>query len=294
VQPPPPPLAEPRRRRHRDALRLTDQAIYPPQTGATTPTTRTSTSTSLLTAFGERLLVDSGIWHYDHGGGFFDTGSRRWDYLANAAGGHSTLLVDGEGQRYGEAHRGEVVHLESAPQYSYAVAAGADAYGPEVTRFDRHVLLADGYVLVVDDAETDARRLEGAADARLAELTQLVEDRWHVVHGGAALDIDLLWPDAATGRSVTRSRVVAHYLPTFDEHPKLNEEALAYVAVAPLHRQHGAVMVAVLHPRRVSAEPAPPARLLSRDGDRVEIAVPHGGEEARWTLRPRARAVTRQ
>jgi hypothetical protein len=114
-----------------------------------------------------------------------------------------------------------------------------------------------------------------------------------VVHGSAALDVDLLWPDANSGRTVTRSRVVAHYLPTFDERPKLDEEALAYMAVAPLHRQHGAVMAAVLHPRRAGAEAAPAARLVSREREQVEIVVPRGGEEVRWTLRLRDRAVTR-
>jgi hypothetical protein len=275
-----------------------DQAVYLGlKTGATTANhSHLDINSLLLTAFGERLLVDSGIWHYDHGGGFFDTGNRRWDYLANATGGHSTLLVDGEGQRYGEAYRGEVVHLESTPQYSYAVAAGADAYGPEVTRFDRHVLLAaEGYVLVIDDVETDGpRRLEWRWQTRgQAELARLAEDRWHILHGCAALDVDLLWPDANSGRTVTRSRVVAHYLPGFDEHPKLDEEALAYVAVVPLHRQHGAVTVVVLHPRQAGAEAAPPARLVSRDHEQVEIAVPRGGEEVCWALRLRERAVTR-
>jgi hypothetical protein len=275
-----------------------EQALYLGlKTGETTADhSHLDINSLILVAFGERLLDDTGLWHYDHGGGFFECEDRRWDYAANATGGHSTLLVDGQGQRWGRDHKGEIVHVQAGPDFSYAVAAGAAAYGPEVLRFDRHVLLAaEGYVLVIDDVETDGpRRLEWRWQTRgKVDLALLAQNRWQIVRRNAALDSDLLWPDGGEGRMVTQSQVVAHYFPTLDRRPELVEETLSYVAVAPLHRQQRAVMVAVLHPRPLTATPAPMAHLVSRDEAGMEIAVPHATGETRWVIRPRERSATR-
>jgi hypothetical protein len=233
----------------------------------------------LLTALGEPLLVDSGRWTYDGAGGSFGTNGRRWDYPANATEGHSTLLVDGVGQRYGEAHFGEVKRLEATPALTYAVAQGAAAYGPEVRRFTRHLALAQGNcVLLADLVETSAPcRLTWLFQTPgKAELSESPQGRLKVEKGGAALDVDLLWPDAATGRTLRQVALSSEYLPAWEEHPSVQRPGLSYVAVKPLHRASEGLLVMVFRPRRAASPPAPSARLVARERGSVEIAVTSG------------------
>lgn len=62
-------------------------------------------------AYGRRLLKDLGSWPYtpDKGLGFFDVSDRRWNYEANSTLGHNTLLVNGQGQKYGEENYGLII-----------------------------------------------------------------------------------------------------------------------------------------------------------------------------------------
>lgn len=271
-----------------------DDAVYVGlKTGQTTANhSHLDINSFLVNAFGKRLLLDPGGWHYDHAGGFFDTGERRWDYPANNAEGHTTLLVEGEGQRYGEAHRGEVTHLESSPEFSYAVAEGAAAYGPELRRFDRHLVLAkEGYLIVVDEIETSGRKrlawhwqTGGEAD-----LGALADGRVEVRNERAALTFDLLWPDPAEGRTVRRVSLTAHYIPAWDPAPELQEQSFSYLSIVPLHRQEQAILVAVLWPR-LSDAPAPSRpRLLQRRQGQVELEV----GATRWSIQLRERKVNR-
>ncbi len=57
----------------------------------------------ILHAHGKPLLVDQPNWPYAHYLGFFDTKNQRWDFEGNHTIAHNTLLVDGQGQGYGEA-----------------------------------------------------------------------------------------------------------------------------------------------------------------------------------------------
>lgn len=244
----------------------------------------------IVNAFGERLIVDAGIWHYDHAGGFFDTGSRRWDYPANSTEGHSTLLVDGRGQRCGERHRGEVTLMKAAPEYTYVVGEGAAAYGPEVKRFDRHLILApSGRVLVVDDVELDEpRRLECLWQfAGQADLRDLDRGRIALSAERAALDLDLLWPDEAAGRTIRVVGLTSDYVPSWDAAPRRREQGFRYLSVSPLHRRARAVLVSVLAPRPSQAAPAEPARLIASEEGRVEVVL----DGTRWALELRRRAV---
>ena len=115
----------------------------------------------VVTARGERLLVDEGIWPYAHFLGFFDAeGATRYNFDGNATIGHSTLLVDGQGQQYGEEMPGRIVSLEAGDEVDIAVADGAAPYGGKLTQYARTLaFLKPDVLLVYDQVTADAPRL---------------------------------------------------------------------------------------------------------------------------------------
>ena len=271
-----------------------DQAIY---VGLKTGETRANHShldinSIVLTAFGKPLLVDPGGWHYDHGGGFFDTGEHRWDYPGNDTVAHNTILIEGRGQVYGKNRRGKVTHLESTSDFDYAVGEAASAYGPAVTRFDRHLIFSRrGYVILIDDIETKQReRVQWLFHpGGPMNLDELNTGRITIANEGAALDLDLLRPDPQEGRTSQRVELASHYYPSWDPKPEVIEQGFPYLSVGTLHRSQSCGLVAVLRPRRTDSALAALARIVRSEGGVVEIIVPREGVDDRWLIDLRAR-----
>ena len=275
-----------------------DEAVYLGlKTGETTANhSHLDINSFVLNAFGKPLLVDVGSWTYDHGGGFFHTTLRRWDYAANATLGHSTLLVDGEGQRCGPDHNGRLAHLEATAEFTYAVAEGAAAYGPELHRFDRHFLLApEGYLILLDDVVTDRDRQLAwhFQPAGSVDLKRLAEDRIRIVNQPAALHLDVLSPSPEAGRTVKQVSLTSQYVPAWNADPALTQHGFSYLSIAPLHRCQEARLALVLQPRKAAARPAPRPSLNASAPDRVEILVPSRRRKTRWIIDPRERKVER-
>jgi hypothetical protein len=85
----------------------------------------------ILVAHGERLTYDPGYGHL------------KTDL-------HSTITVNGKGQRVGR--RGRILRCGEGKGYLYVLGDASDAYGKDLTRFRRHVVLVgDGRSIVMVD-----------------------------------------------------------------------------------------------------------------------------------------------
>ena len=110
---------------------------------------------------GTEVLGDNGYWPQDHFNGFFEAGERRWNFDANGTVGHNTILVDGEGQRYGAERAGRILRFETGGGYGWVIGDASPAY-PGLNRFRRWlVFVHDDAVILFDEVEADGpRRLE--------------------------------------------------------------------------------------------------------------------------------------
>lgn len=72
--------------------------------------------------------------------------------------GHSTVLVDGQPQSL--LGRGSLDVGLLSPDYDYVKGSAAEAYGGQLTRFDRHIafMKPHGYYVVMDDLASDTPR----------------------------------------------------------------------------------------------------------------------------------------
>jgi hypothetical protein len=115
----------------------------------------------VVTSRGERLLLDEGIWPYAHFLGFFDSGGgKRFNFDGNATIAHNTLMVDGEGQRFGEEYPGRILSLEAGDEVDIAVAEGASAYAGRLKRYTRTLaFVKPDCLLVYDQVVADRPRL---------------------------------------------------------------------------------------------------------------------------------------
>ncbi|MFH1566947.1 MAG: heparinase II/III family protein [Gemmatimonadota bacterium] len=104
----------------------------------------------VLSAAGERLLVDEGIWPYAHFQGFFDP-EARFNFDGNGTIGHNALLVDGRGQEFGESFPGRIVDFQVNGDLALVTGDAAATYGGRLDRFLRTLaVLPCGAVLVYD------------------------------------------------------------------------------------------------------------------------------------------------
>ncbi len=115
----------------------------------------------VVTSRGERLLIDEGIWPYGHALGFFDSdGGERWNFDGNGTIGHNTVMVDGEGQRYGADYPGRIVSFERGEEVDVAVGDATAAYGRKLKQYLRTLaFLKPDVVLVYDRISSEEPRL---------------------------------------------------------------------------------------------------------------------------------------
>ena len=115
----------------------------------------------VVTSRGERLLIDEGIWPYGHALGFFDSdGGERWNFDGNGTIGHNTVMVDGEGQRYGADYPGRIVSFERGEEVDVAVGDATAAYGGKLKQYLRTLaFLKPDVVLVYDRISSEEPRL---------------------------------------------------------------------------------------------------------------------------------------
>ncbi|MDP6778401.1 MAG: heparinase II/III family protein [Candidatus Latescibacteria bacterium] len=113
----------------------------------------------VLSARGKRLLVDGGTWPYAHFLGFFGHDTR-FNFDGNNTIAHSTLMVDGRGQRLGAEYPGRIASFEPGPEVDIAVGDAAAAYAGSLTAFFRALaFVKPDLLLVYDQVAADELRL---------------------------------------------------------------------------------------------------------------------------------------
>ena len=104
----------------------------------------------VVSAGGERLLVDEGLWPYAHAEGFFDL-ETRFNFDGNATIGHNSLLVNGQGQVHGSDHAGRIVDYRVEDGVTRVTGDAAAAYGGRLQQFLRTVVLVDPQLIILHD-----------------------------------------------------------------------------------------------------------------------------------------------
>lgn len=236
----------------------------------------------VVTARGERMLVDEGIWPYGHLLGFFDTaGGRRWNFDANGTVGHNTLLVDHEGQRFGREFPGRIVRFQPGEVLDVATADGAAAYGGRLTKYLRTLaFVKPDLLLVYDQVEADRPRIIEWLFHHRAEVTG--DERMTVFRrNGVTLSLGRVMPveaecwrvsDVARTSSYTNSNTLQRERPS-----------VQYRGIGPFHPCRE---IEALWGIYVGAPEAMPRVTAREEGARLRVDVsPAGGKALTLDLR---------
>jgi len=187
----------------------------------------------IICAHGRRLVEDLGLWSYAHASGFFWDWGPRWDFDANSTLGHNTILVDGEGQRYGSQYYGRIVGFFTSKRYDYLVSEGHGAYGKLLDRFVRFIVfLKPNLIIIVDDLKSSCeRRFEWLLhySGRLIELN----GELRVINDTASLDVLPLKPAETDDLVIGRVERVSIYNAEVGRVRHINR----YLSISPLHRK---------------------------------------------------------
>jgi hypothetical protein len=121
----------------------------------------------VITAKGERLLVDEGTWPYAALQGYFDYTGPRFDFDNTGTIGHNSLLVDGGGQHpasrdFGKEYSGKLVAWSPGPQVDIVVGDATAAYAGKLDRYVRTLAYVKPDLLLIYDqvASSEPRYLE--------------------------------------------------------------------------------------------------------------------------------------
>jgi hypothetical protein len=241
--------------------------------GATqVPHSHLDIGTFTLIGRGERLIDDAGKWPYDHAAGFFDNSGPRWHYEANNTAGHNTVLVDGQGQVFGEGCEGRIVASNLGGEIDTLIADITDAYDGRLSRFVRYVAyLKPDVVVIVDDLVANE-----ASDfswlLHTGGVATLNDTDWTFESGDAAVDVRILGFDELgdTGGYMTGwVDRQAHY----EEYNHLYvTPANCYAVFETLHPEPAWLVPAVLRVRNRWID-LPMNAVMTRTDDVVTIEV---------------------
>ncbi len=127
--------------------------------------------------------------------GFFESNGPRWNFLSNRTESHTTLLVDGQNQRFDRAARGTITRFASLAGWSWTEVDLREAY-VGLNEIRRQVLQRRGdYILVLDRVQDDeAHRVEWLA--QVPPGTPLTEHGLHAQGKNGSLQILVIAPQA--------------------------------------------------------------------------------------------------
>ena len=188
----------------------------------------------VVSSRGERLLIDEGIWPYGHDLGFFDSdGGKRWNFDGNGTIGHNTLMVDGEGQRYGADYPGRIVSFDAGRDVDVAVADAAAAYAGRLKRYLRTLaFLKPDVALVWDRVSSEEPRLfewlfhhraDVSGDERLTRFTR----------NGVSLSLSRVIPEHMECWRTSDVRRASSYTESNQYQPK--RVSVEYRSYGPFH-----------------------------------------------------------
>lgn len=102
------------------------------------------------------LLIDEATWPYAHLIGFSNNEDLRWNWDNLATVAHNTLLIDGQGQTWGEEHSAQIVRVDEGDGWRMIVGDASRCYPGLLTKFIRTLtLLGSDFVLIRDVVECD-------------------------------------------------------------------------------------------------------------------------------------------
>ncbi len=166
-----------------------------------------------IEAGGQTLADEYAYWPQAHFQGFFDPHGPRWNFDGLATLGHSTLLIDGQGQTWGENHAGRLLEARDGGSYQIAAGEAAPAYPGLLRKFVRTIVLLPPDRLVIRDVvECEGERhaewlLQYAGTIRTDAPGAVVEN------GGVTLAVVPFLANCVAGwrwADVTRTSVYQH------------------------------------------------------------------------------------
>jgi hypothetical protein len=136
----------------------------------------------VLEAQGQPLLTDQAYWPQAHFLGFFDSARHRWNFDGQATVGHSTLLVDGQGQTWGEHCRARIVEARDERRFAAVTGDASLCYPGLLRKFVRTLLFLKPDTLIIRDViQCEGERsvewlLQYAGTIRTEGLTSVIEN----------------------------------------------------------------------------------------------------------------------
>lgn len=136
----------------------------------------------VLESRGRPLVVDQRYWPQAHFLGFFDSAKLRWNFDGMATVGHSTLLVDGQGQTWGPDFPGRLLEAHDAGTWLRVAGDASRTYPGLLRKYIRTlVLLPPGTLVIRDLVECEGERhverlLHYAGDMRTQGEASIVEN----------------------------------------------------------------------------------------------------------------------
>jgi len=164
----------------------------------------------VLSAAGAPLVVDSGAWPYAAHISSFDFNGPRWNFDGYATIGHSTLMVDGQGQSTGKDLVGRIVEVSSGEGWHKVVGDASAVYPGLLETFVRTIMLVGSELVIVRDVVRCAGErhvewlLHYAGDIRTVGVASVLENE------EVRLVVTPLLPDKSNGwrvSDVTRTSV---------------------------------------------------------------------------------------
>ena len=237
----------------------------------------------VVSSRGERLLIDEGIWPYGHDLGFFDSaGGKRWNFDGNGTIGHNTLMVDGEGQRYGAGYPGRIVSFDAGGEVDVAVGDATEAYGGKLTRYLRTLaFLKPDVVLVYDRVSSEEPRIlewlfhhraEVSGDERLTEFRR----------NGVTLSLSRVIPEHMECWRMSDVKRTSTYTESNQHRPK--RVSVEYRGFGPFHPCREIEVLWAIHAGDACDRPeveasagddgAVTARAVFRDGNQRIVTLP--------------------
>lgn len=153
----------------------------------------------VVEARGRPLMVEQRYWPQAHFLGFFDNHKLRWKFDGMATIGHSSLLVDGQGQTWGHEFPGRIVSVHAENNRQFVVGDASRCYPGLLKKFIRSVLLLGADAIVVRDVvECESERhvewlLHYAGTIRSEGTASVIEN------GGVTLSVVPFLPDHQNG-----------------------------------------------------------------------------------------------
>jgi len=164
----------------------------------------------VIEAAGQPLVIEHPYWPQAHFLGFFDSNRYRWNFDGPGTVGHSTLLIDGQGQSYGSEFPGRIAATHEDEHCSSISGDASECYGSLVRKFIRTILLMPNTLVVRDVLECEGERhvewlLHYAGDVRSDGIISMIENN------SAVLSVTPFLPDRSMGWRISDTERTSIY-----------------------------------------------------------------------------------